>query len=411
LSGSDGRSYASGARILSVGIAATGVFTFAYFSVASHVLPDDSYGRISLLWAILFVTISVIYRPVEQLLSRTIADRRARGMTEGHPLRTPATIQFAFACGFVAAALILRPQIEDAFDGSTTLFWVLVIATLAYGASYFARGYLAGHQWFGLYGGLVLFEAVSRFMFPLAVAVGIADGESAVAMGIVAAPFASLLVIPWAFARRAPTTGTPEPGDLREGAGFAASVAAIQLAEQALLNAAVLLVPGTVTKGVVFSALLIARAPLQLFQAIQTSLLPHLAGLEATEGRERFHRAIRTTVQAIAAFAGAVALGLLLIGPWAMDLLFGLDYDYGRVGLAVLAVGMGAHLTAGTLNQAALARGQAREAAMSWLASATVFVAWMALDIVHDELLRAEVGYAGAAALLSTLLYTGYRRG
>jgi hypothetical protein len=35
----------------------------------------------------------------------------------------------------------------------------------------------------------------------------------------------------------------------------------------------------TALAGVVFNVLLIARAPLQLFQAIQTSLLPHLTGL------------------------------------------------------------------------------------------------------------------------------------
>ena len=46
----------------------------------------------SLLWSVMFVILSVIYRPIEQLLSRTIADRRARGL-EGHPLRVPATIQ------------------------------------------------------------------------------------------------------------------------------------------------------------------------------------------------------------------------------------------------------------------------------------------------------------------------------
>jgi O-antigen/teichoic acid export membrane protein len=89
-------SFVSGARILSIGIAATGVFTFAYFAVSSHVLGKDEYGAISTLWAILFVTISVIYRPVEQLLSRTIADARARGVHQ-HELRGPATIQLAFA--------------------------------------------------------------------------------------------------------------------------------------------------------------------------------------------------------------------------------------------------------------------------------------------------------------------------
>ncbi len=54
------RSYGSGARILSIGIAATGIFTFAYFGVAGHVLDSDDYGRVSLLWSLLFVIIELI---------------------------------------------------------------------------------------------------------------------------------------------------------------------------------------------------------------------------------------------------------------------------------------------------------------------------------------------------------------
>jgi O-antigen/teichoic acid export membrane protein len=413
-----GSGYARGARILSVGIAATGLFTFAYFAVASHVLSDDAYGAISRLWSILFVTISVIYRPVEQLLSRSIADRRARGLGPGHgdQLRGPAMIQLAFASVSLAVALVLRGPLTDLLGGSDTLFWVLVASTLAYAASYFARGYLAGHQLFGLYGGLVLFESISRFCFPLAVAIGIASGQTAVALGIAAAPFASLLVVPWALSRHAGApAGTPPAAGSRGGgradADFAASVAAIQLSEQALLNVAVLLVGAGAPAAIVFSAFLITRAPLQLFQSVQTSLLPHLAGLEATEGRAAFDQAIRVTVLAIWAFAGAVALGLLALGPWVMSLVFDVGEDYGRVGLAVIAIGMGFHLTAGTLNQAALARGRARAAAGAWLAAAAAFVAWMVAGIVHDDLLRAEVGYAGATSLLCALLYGLYRRG
>jgi O-antigen/teichoic acid export membrane protein len=406
--------YARGARILSVGIASTGLFTFAYFAVASHVLAADPYGAVSLLWAVLFVVISVIYRPVEQLLSRTIADRRARGHHGGHSLRVPLLVQASFALIFLVVALALREPLEDVFD-SATLYWIFVGATLAYAASYFARGYLAGHQWFGLYGGLVLFESLSRFCFPVAVAVGIAHGQSAVAFGILAAPVASLLVVPWALARHsaAGETAVDERAlTLRAGAGFALSVAAIQLAEQALLNAAVLTVSATATTalaGVVFNALLITRAPLQLFQSIQTSLLPHLSGLEATEGHEAFARAIRITVLAIVAFAGIVAVGLLAIGPWAMNVLFGHGYDYGRVGLAVIALGMGFHLCAGTLNQAALARGHARGAATMWLVAAAAFIVWMVVPVIDDELVRAEVGYAGAAVLLCSLLGSLYR--
>jgi O-antigen/teichoic acid export membrane protein len=201
------RSYASGARILSIGIAATGLFSFAYFSVASHVLSDTAYGGVNLLWTILFITISVIYRPVEQLLSRTIATRRAQGHEGGHPLRTAAMIQVGFAAAFLVIALALKGVIVDAFDGAGALFWILIAGVLAYAASYFARGYLAGHQWFGLYGGLVFFEAVSRFAFPVAVAVGALSGQTAVALGIAAAPFASLLVIPWALRRATAAAG------------------------------------------------------------------------------------------------------------------------------------------------------------------------------------------------------------
>jgi O-antigen/teichoic acid export membrane protein len=115
------RSYGSGARILTVGIASTGVFSFLYLALASRSLGSAAYGRVSLMWSVMFVILSVIYRPIEQLLSRTIADRRARGLA-GHPLRVPATIQASFALFFLVVALALRPQITDhLYDSSSAL--------------------------------------------------------------------------------------------------------------------------------------------------------------------------------------------------------------------------------------------------------------------------------------------------
>ena len=151
-----------------------------------------------------------------------------------------------------------------------------------------------------------------------------------------------------------------------------------------------------------------ARAPLQLFQAVQGSLLPHLAGLEAADDRVAAARAIRITLLAIAGFSAAVALGLLLLGPWAMDLLFDDRASYGRWGLALVAVGMGLHLAAGTFNQAALARDDAVRAAAAWVVAAVAFVAWMVSPVIDDRLVRTEVGYAGAAAMLCVLLAVVY---
>jgi O-antigen/teichoic acid export membrane protein len=465
------RSYGSGARILSLGIASTGLLTFAYFSIASHVLGEGSAKLLDLLWSVMFVIISVIYRPIEQLLSRTIAERRARGQA-AHTLRVPMLIQASFALTFLVIALALHRQlVDDVFEHQSALYYVLVVGTMAYAASYFARGWLAGHQLFGLFGGLVLMESTSRICFAIAVALGVTNGQTAVALGIAAAPLVSLFVVPAAFARRrrdsardsearadgpladsggaldaalAGPAGGPSgaaitvdeadaalagPGtegvqetaahdelSLRRGGGFAVWVSGIMLAEQTLLNAAVLTVDATarnvVLAGIVFNVLLIARAPLQLFQAIQTSLLPHLTGLETTAGHAAFAHAIRVTVLAIAAFALAVSLGLLVLGPFALrHVFFGQAYSYNRFGLALIGVGMGLHLTSGALNQAALARDRARAAASCWLLAAVVFVAWMLTPAVGDQLLRAEIGYAGATALLAAALALLYRRG
>ncbi len=461
--------YGSGARILSIGIASTGLLTFAYFSIASHVLGEESAKLLDVLWSVMFVIISVIYRPIEQLLSRTIAERRARGSAE-QTLRVPILIQASFALVFLAVALALHEELVDhVFQGQEALYDVLVVGTLAYAASYFARGWLAGHQRFGLFGGLVLMESISRVSFVLAVALGIASGETAVALGIAAAPLVSLVVVPLAFARHrdersqratrastrasgaaaldaalaertAPSGGTlitvdeaaaalAGPGtegvqetaahsdlSLRRGGGFAVAVSGIMLSEQALLNAAVLTVDATsrstVLAGIVFNVLLIARAPLQLFQAIQTSLLPHLTGLEATAGHEAFARAIRTTILAIAGFAALVTLGLLIVGPFALEhVFFGQTFSYNRFGLALIGIGMGLHLASGALNQAALARDRARAAAGCWGCAAVAFVVWMFASPISEQLLRAELGYAGATALLAALLATLYRRG
>jgi len=449
-------SYGRGAAILSVGIGATGLVTYAYFSLASYSLSEADYGAITLLWSAVFITASVLYRPVEQLLSRTIADREARGRAGRGHLRVAATLQLGLGLAFAIAVLLLRgPVQDDLLDGSGTLYWVLIVTVLAYAVSYFARGFLAGSRRFGLYGGLVLMEAGSRFMFALAVAVGIAEGQAVVALGMAAAPLVSLAVVPLALRGRAgivaapaepATTARPldeagggEPpaqpalqGDaegitpratadesaftLANGGGFAAAVLVIMVAEQTFLNAGPLLVKategaaGAALAGFTFNVLLIARAPLQLFQAIQTSILPHLTRLGARGELDPFRRSVNVTLLAIAIFAAAVALTMLAAGPPLMGLVFGGEFAYDRLGLVLISLGMGLYLAAATLNQALLARGRAAQAAICWGAAAIAFVAFLLVPRFDDRVLQVEIGYLGAALLLGGLLYGGYRR-
>jgi O-antigen/teichoic acid export membrane protein len=419
----EARRFGRAAGMLSVGIGSAGLLTYVYFSLASHELSKVAYGEIVVLWSAVFVLISVLFRPIEQLLSRTIAERQTHGQAIGRPLRVAATIQLAIAATFAVAALALRgPLQNDLLSGNRPLYWILVGAVLAYAASFFARGFLAGNRRFLLYGALLLAEATARMSFALAVAIGVASGQTATALGIIAAPILSLTVVPLAFAgrarrRRAAAQPAAEssPFTLAYGGGFAAAVLLIMVSEQTLLNAGPLLIRaslGAAAAGFIFNVLMIARAPLVLFQAVATSLLPHLTRLrsKATAGdEEAFRLSVRFTVAAIAALATIVALVVLAAGPQLMQIAFGKKFEYDRAGLVIVTVGMGFYLSSGTLNQAALAQGQVRRAAACWATSAVAFLVWNLLP-AFDEYRRVEVGFLGAAVLLCGFLYALYRR-
>ena len=417
----DRGSYGRGAALLSALIGVTGLLTYAFHSLAAHALGRDDYGTVAVLWAAVFLVASVIYRPVEQLLSRTIAERRARRLPEGSALRVAATIQLALAVLFVAVALLLREPIEDElFSGSATLYWCLVAAVSFYAASYFARGYLAGTQRFGLYGALVLLESASRAVLGVLLVVGVIEGRSAAGVAIAAAPLVSLFVVPWALGRHMRRTAAPDVREtdvtLAHGLGFAGAVLVVMASEQAILNSGVLIVKAETgddgLAALIFAVLMIARAPLQLFQAVSTTLLPHLTRLLVRDGEGHegdFGRSVRVTVAACLAFGGATVIGVLAVGPPVMRLLFGSEFDYDRLGLALVAAGMGLYLSATTVNQAVLAQGRARLAAASWATSAAFFVVFL-LAAGMEEVREVEVAFLATAGLLSTLLYLAYRR-
>lgn len=436
------RRYGQTAGLLSIGVGAAGVLTYAYFALASHGLDKTQYGEIVVLWAAVFVIVSTVFRPIEQLLSRTIAERDAAGLPIVRPLRIAATIQLALAVAFAAIALALRDPLQDGLlKGDSTLFWVLVTAVPAYAASFYARGLLAGSRRFRLYSALLITEAISRAAFALAVVIGFVSGHHAVALGVVLGPCLSLVVVPLGLRRgRDPGPGAG-PGTvahasadqpateagarggavsiepeltLAHGSGFAAAVLLMMISEQTFLNAGPLLIRGSegaAAAGFIFNVLMVARAPVVLFLAIATSLLPHLTRLRSfgATGEEGFRLSIRATLMAIAVFTAAAVLVVAAAGPQLMQIAFGSNFEYDRGGLVIVAVGMGFYLSAATLNQAALAQGQAHRAATRWVVCAIVFLAWN-LSSVVGPFRAVETGFAGSAALLCGLLYLVYRR-
>jgi O-antigen/teichoic acid export membrane protein len=414
----ESRSFGRSAATLSAGVGLAGVLTYVFFALASHNLEPVAYGELVVLWSAVFVTISILHRPVEQLISRGVAEHRARGESVGATIRAAALIQGVVALGFALAALALRGQLEDGLlSGDETLYCIYVGSVVAFAASFFARGFLAGEGRFQLLGALLVFESASRMAFSLAVAVGIADGRTAIAVGIAVAPLVSLIVVPLAFARARrhadPLTHSGRPRF--SSSSFAAAVFVIMLSEQVLLNGGPLLVngaEGAAAAGFIFNVLMLARAPLLVFQGIAISLLPHLTRLRSSgsgEADAAFGLSVTVTLRAVAGFTAVVAVTVAAAGPQLMQLAFGDRFDYDRPGLLIVTAAMGLYLAATTLSQAALAQGQARRAASAWGACAVVFLVWSAVPLLEDAARRIEIGLLAAAAVLFALLFSIYR--
>ena len=317
------RKYGKSAGLLTLALGSAGLLAYAFFALASHSLSREDYGEIVVLWSVVFVLASTLFRPIEQLLSRTLAEREQIGDDTGHVWRVAATIQAGVTLAAVLVLLLLHGPITDnLLEGGEVLFWVLVGALIGFGGSYFARGFLAGRRQFGLYATLLVFEGSARLLFALAVALGIAEGIDVVALGIAAAPIASMAVMPFAISRRrspASLAGTGEQSlaagtepefTLSRGGAFAAAVLIIMLSEQIMVSSGALFVraaEGAAAAGFIFNVLMVARAPLVLFQAIAASLLPHLTRLRArgdATGADAFRMSVNTTLLTIVGVRG-----------------------------------------------------------------------------------------------------------
>ena len=249
------------------------------------------------LWSVLFISVVTLYRPVEQFVSRSLAESeggRHRAWERDQGGRDdPGRARD----GFVSSRWPYAGPIEDGLlSGDADLYRILILAAPAYAVSFFARGYLAGTGRFGLYGSMLLLESCSRFAMAAVVTVGLLSGGSVISFGILLAPLMSLTVVPLvAFGRSDPALGRrleidligEEPESpvaagtsLGRGSAFVGSAFLVMLSEQALLNAGVLIVaadPDAAAAGLLFNIMLIARAPQVLFGSVTTSLLPSLS--------------------------------------------------------------------------------------------------------------------------------------
>ena len=398
---------AAGTLLLSLGTVASGVLAYAFNAVAARTLGPADYGPIAVLWATTFLVAVVLFRPVEQTLSRGIAKRLAEGTDARTVARSVSRLCAASTVAAVVACLVAwQPLTDRLFDGHAFVTAMLIAGIVGYGLSYFVRGIVGGGRWYAGYGMVLLGDGVVRLavVLPLFAVASVDLAAAAIAGAAFAGAVAPLLDRRgWRKARD--LGGAPGPRfEVKEATRFAAPVAVLAAADQILLSGGPVLVMlgggagSSAAAAVVFAATMLIRAPAYLFQGVAAALLPNLTTLSVREDEHRFRQAVRRIVLILSAFSAAMVLGALVAGPAAMHLLYGPDFIATRTELALLALGGGGYLVAATLTQAALARAETFWVAGIWVVSAALFVL-LELTLAGGPLYRVSLAFAAAALL------------
>ncbi|MGE5689964.1 MAG: lipopolysaccharide biosynthesis protein [Pseudomonadota bacterium] len=403
-----------GAMVLSVAMGLSGLLIYVFHVLAARVLGPDSYGRIAVLWAALFVAVVVLFRPLEQTTARALADRRSRDEGGASVVRAAVVLAAAIVSLLVAVLALGRDAVSSAlFDGDATLTWALIAGIVVYAGVYVVRGVTSGMRWFSGYGALLLADAVARVALALPLLVVASEGVAAVAM--VGAGVVGIAVTLLAGHRRLRTLHEADeaaPFPLRSATRFAGPASVIAAADQILVNGGPLLVVlsdapgGSRAAGVVFAATMLVRVPVFLFQGLAASLLPNFTALHASDQMGAVVRAARRACAASVAVGAAAFTVALVAGPAMMVLVYGEEYRTGRVALALLGAGVGSYLAAATLSQLLLALDRGRAAAATWAGAAALFALAYAVigGTALDRIAAAFVLAATAAAVVLGLV-------
>jgi len=400
-----------------VGLAIAGVTAYGFTVVAARALGPTDYAPLSVLWAMVFVAGPGFFLPIEQEVSRALAARRAHGVGTGPVIRRAALFGASIALLLLVAMLLLSTVlVNHLFSGDWLLFVGLVLGMLGYCVEHLARGTYSGLGRFRPYSVVVGGEALLRFLICVVLAVASVGyaGWYGLALGI--APVCAVL-ISLRGQHGMVTEGPDAPwSELSTalGALLAGSVLAMVLVNGGPI--AMQILAGEDQQELVsqfFTAVIIARIPLFLFQAVQAALLPKLSALASAGRFDEFRMGFRKLV-AVVAGAGAIAVvAAFVIGPWAIRLLYGPDFDLGHRTVGLLAAGSVLFMLAQAMAQAVIALGGHTRMALCWLAAVVTFVVVTALG--SDLYLRVEMGLLvgsavaclGMAVLVRQLVQSG----
>lgn len=390
----------AGTFAVATGLVISGVTAYVFLAVAKRALGEEAYAPLALLWTVTFLVGPGFFLPVEQEVSRALAERRARGEGGGPLLRRAAGLAVGLLAFLLVVIGIASPALLDnAFDHQPLLLVGLGLAVSGVAAGHLARGACSGQGRFKPYAVYIAADGIVRLVICIALAVAGVDSPGPYGIAVGLAPIIAV-VLAMAGQRGLVVDGPPAPW--REVSGALLALLLGSIFSFTLVNGGPIAVnllgsaAEQVHAGRFLNALLIGRIPLFLFQAVQAALLPRLSALAGAGQLDEFRSGLKRLLAVTGLLGGLAALGSLVLGPFFVELLFDDVVDHRTLGL--LGLSCGAYMVALALAQAVIALAGHRLATAAWAAGVAGFVL-VSLFSADDLFLRVELGLAAGSAI------------
>lgn len=403
----------AGSAYIAVSFGVSGVLTFAFQSISTHVLGPTGFAPLALLWSATFLTVQVLWIGATQTLGRYVAEREAQGKDWGQVVASVRRWQIGLAVAFVIGALLISPALTNLF-GSAWLTVAFIAAVVLYSPEYFRRGIFNGHRQPLRLGVQIVAESAGRVLVA-AVLLALGWGVFGPALAIVLAPLIGVLAV-----RPAPVPPPEREGDpfsTGHALQFAAPVLACMAFAQALMNGGPILadlIGGTKSQVSLFAAALIfTRIPQYVLSPAIGALLPRASRVLSTEGQASFERFVLRALGVVGLVGVLMVGGTWLLGEWGLRLFAGEEFVVERTVLVALAAMAAFYLLSETISQGLFALGRGRLAAIGWFVGLLVSVACLAVlavGVVEKVSYSLAAGTFAAAAMQGILFLVLPRR-
>jgi O-antigen/teichoic acid export membrane protein len=386
------RGQAAPAAGVTAGLLALGLSSYVYLTVSARALPPSSFSTIAVLWSLLFALATGAFYPVEQTLTRELSLARSTGRRWQSGARTPLLVAGAILLVLLVLVAIGSAVFGDRiFSGQAGMALVLAAGLAATAGLYVVRGIFAGTARLPWYGAQLAGEGVLRA--GAAVVLWLVGVTQMQWFGVVLVAAAGVTLL-WsaAVAVLGPVRVVSDPvvaGATMSPDRTAGALGWLLLAtivSQVLANIGPVVLagrPGTTSAaaGQFLAMYVLVRIPLLFTSVVQATLVPPLVDALVRADVPAYRRSWLRAVIVVGSFGVAAVVGVALIGPQVLTLVFGPQYEASRMVMVLLTFSSAALLMAAVYQAALVALGRQRRVALVWVLSGVMFVLTLLLPL------------------------------